>query len=114
MFGHSPRWVRLLLALRNRIVGLVGLKSAELGIAEGETVGAFPVVSACEEQVVLGFNDRHLDFRIVLDVAPGGSETRKVAITTLVERHNLFGRFYILAITPFHKLIVRTMLGQLG
>ncbi|WP_244474780.1 MULTISPECIES: DUF2867 domain-containing protein [unclassified Rhizobium] len=113
LFGSSPRWVHLLLALRNRIVALFGLKSAELAIADGERVGAFPVVSARDEQVVLGFDDSHLDFRIVLDVAPTGSQTRKVAITTLVERHNLFGRFYILAITPFHKLIVRTILARL-
>jgi hypothetical protein len=114
LFGRSPRWVRLLLALRNRIVALFGLKSAELGIADDERVGAFPVVSVRYGQVVLGFDDGHLDFRIVLDVAPAGSHMCKVAITTLVERHNSFGRFYILAITPFHKVVVRTMLARLG
>lgn len=113
LFGHAPRWVHLLLSLRNRIVGLFGLKSAELGIAEGETIGAFPVVSARDDQVVLGFDDRHLNFRIVLEVAAAGSQARKVAVTTLVERHNLFGRIYILAITPFHKLIVRTLLARI-
>jgi hypothetical protein len=113
MFGRSPRWVGLLLALRNRIVGPFGLKSAELGIAESETIGAFPVVSARDDQVVLGFDDSHLNFRIVLDVAAAGSEARKLAVTTLVERHNLFGRVYIFVITPFHKLIVRTILAQM-
>ncbi len=113
LFAHSPRWVHLLLKLRNRIVGLFGLKSAELGIVEGETIGAFPVVSAREDQVVLGFDDHHLNFRIVLDVAPAGAKARKVAVTTLVERHNLFGRIYIFVITPFHKLIVRTLLARL-
>lgn len=113
MFGHSPRWVGLLLSVRNRIVGLFGLKSAELGIAEGETIGAFPVVSARDDQVVLGFDDSHLNFRIVLDVAAAGSQARKIAVTTLVERHNLFGRIYIFAITPFHKLIVRTILARM-
>lgn len=113
MFGRSPRWVGLLLSVRNRIVGLFGLKSAELGIAEGETIGAFPVVSARDDQVVLGFDDSHLNFRIVLDVAAAGSQARKLAVTTLVERHNLFGRVYIFVITPFHKLIVRTMLARM-
>ena len=113
MFGRSPRWVGLLLALRNRIVGLFGLKSAELGIDEGTTIGAFPVVSARDDQVVLGFDDSHLNFRIVLDVAAAGSQARKLAVTTLVERHNLFGRIYIFVITPFHKLIVRTILTRM-
>ncbi|KPF44990.1 DUF2867 domain-containing protein [Rhizobium sp. AAP43] len=113
IFGRSPRWVGLLLALRNRIVGLFGLKSAELGIADSQTIGAFPVVSARDDQVVLGFDDAHLNFRIVLDVAAAGPQARKLAITTLVERHNLFGRLYIFVITPFHKLIVRTMLARM-
>jgi hypothetical protein len=114
LFGRSPGWVRHLLGLRNRIVALFGLKSADLGIADGDNIGAFPVVSLCDEQVVLGFDDSHLNFRIVLDVAPEGPQQRKVTITTLVERHNLFGRLYILAVTPFHKLIVRTMLTRIG
>lgn len=113
MFGRSPRWVGLLLSLRNRIVGLFGLKSAELGIAEGQTIGAFPVVSARDDQVVLGFDDSHLNFRIVLDVTAAGAQARKIAITTLVERRNLFGRIYIFVITPFHKLIVRTLLARM-
>lgn len=113
IFGRSPRWVGLLLALRNRIVGLFGLKSAELGIADSQTIGAFPVVSARDDQVVLGFDDAHLNFRIVLDVAAAGPQARKLAITTLVERHNLFGRLYIFVITPFHKLIVRAMLARM-
>jgi hypothetical protein len=99
--------------LRNQIVELLGLKSAELGIEEGETIGAFPVVSARDDQVVLGFDDSHLNFRIVLDVAPAGSQARKLAVTTLVERHNLFGRIYIFVITPFHKLIVRTIMARM-
>ncbi|WP_120278633.1 DUF2867 domain-containing protein [Rhizobium sp. AG855] len=114
MFERAPRWIALLLALRNSIVVLFGLKSAELGVADGETVGAFPVVSAREDQVVLGFDDRHLNFRIVLDVTPAGAQARKLAVTTLVERHNLFGRIYIFLITPFHKLIVRTMLARMA
>ncbi len=113
MFGRSPRWVGLLLSLRNRIVGLFGLKSAELGIAEGERIGAFPVVSASDDQIVLGFDDSHLNFRIVLDVTAAGSQARKLAVTTLVDRHNLFGRIYIYVITPFHKLIVRTLLARM-
>lgn len=113
MFGRSPRWVGLLLSLRNFIVGLFGLKSAELGIAEGERIGAFPVVSASDDQIVLGFDDSHLNFRIIVDVTAAGSQAGKLAVTTLVDRHNLFGRIYIFAITPFHKLIVRTLLARM-
>ncbi len=113
LLGRSPGWVRMLMALRNRIVSLFGLKVAGLKVADANTVAAFPVVSERDEQVVLGFNDSHLDFRIVVDVEPLGEAEGKVSVTTLVRRHNAFGRFYIAVVTPFHRLIVRTMLGRL-
>lgn len=112
--GQSPAWVRGLLMLRNRIVAPFGLKAAEMKLGEAGSVGAFPVVSARDDQVVLGFDDRHLDFRIVVDVAPAGADGSRIAVTTLVDRHNLFGRLYILGVTPFHRLIVRTTLARLA
>lgn len=112
--GQSPAWVRRLLDLRNRVVAPFGLKAAEMKLGEAGSVGAFPIVSERDEQVVLGFNDKHLDFRIVIDVASAGAAGSRVSVTTLVDRHNAFGRLYILAITPFHRLIVRTTLRRLA
>lgn len=112
--GQSPVWVRRLLDLRNRVVAPFGLKAAEMKLGEAGSVGAFPIVSERDEQVVLGFNDRHLDFRIVIDVTSAEAAGSKVSVTTLVDRHNAFGRLYILAITPFHRLIVRTTLRRLA
>ena len=67
-------------------------------------IGIFPVVSQTPDRLIAGFNDRHLDFRVVVDVtAPGG--VRQVTATTLVE-HNWFGRTYLAIIMPFHRLIV--------
>lgn len=98
------------MALRNTIVGLFGLKGA--GTLTGAS-GGFPVVSESPDQIVLGFDDRHLDFRIVLDVSSAGG-VQHASVTTLVDRHNLAGRVYIVAVTPFHRLIVRTMLRKLA
>lgn len=110
LFARPPRWIRRLMELRNTIVGVFGLKGA--GTLTGAT-GGFPVVSESPGQIVLGFDDRHLDFRIVLDVSAvdGGQQA---SVTTLVDRHNLAGRLYILVVTPFHRLIVRTMLRKLA
>jgi len=112
--GHAPSWVRRLLALRNRIVSLFGLKGAEMRMGEKNAVGVFPVLSQGDKEAVLGFDDSHLDFRIVVDVRPNGSSGQTVGVTTLVFRKNLFGRVYIAAITPFHRLIVRTLLSGLA
>jgi hypothetical protein len=111
--GSAPGWVRSLLALRNRLVGLVGLKSAELKVGAAGSVGAFPIVSESDRQVVLGFDDKHLDFRIVVDVRPDGGQGSLVAVTTVVARHNLGGRAYIALVTPFHKAIVQSLLNRL-
>lgn len=111
--GRSPRWVRVLLGLRNRIVSVVGLKSAapsgRLGL-----IGAFPVVSKSDDEVVLGFDDKHLDFRIVVDVRAGSAVNQIVGVTTLVRRHNTLGRVYLMAVTPFHKAIVPTLLSRVA
>jgi hypothetical protein len=58
-----------------------------------------------------GFNDHHLDFRVVVDVVPVG-EAREVTATTLVRTHNRLGRVYLTSILPFHRLITKSMLGQ--
>lgn len=78
---------------------------ARRALATCESAGGFPVVSSSRERTVLGFDDRHLDFRIVVDlqVVEDGSVVR---VTTLVRRKNLFGRIYLFAAGPFHRRIV--------
>ena len=109
--GGMPRWAKPLLWLRNVIVAPFGLKPGDQRIvqADVEHVDFFPILSETDEQIVLGLDDRHLDFRILLErqAAQSGARYR---LTTLVERHNLFGRTYLFLITPFHKLIVRSVL----
>lgn len=110
----GPRWVGALMRLRNIIVTPLGLKtSGEQGPSHGGLIGMFPVVSETPERLVAGFNDVHLDFRVVVDVAPieGG---RQVTATTLVLTHNLLGRTYLALILPFHRLIVRSMIRQVA
>jgi hypothetical protein len=72
-----------------------------------------PVVSETPTRLVAGFNDKHLDFRVVLDVASSG-HGRRVTATTLVKTHNLLGRTYLAIILPFHRLVVRAMLRQVA
>jgi hypothetical protein len=91
-FEHPPRWATVLLDLRDRIVGLFGLKPAPKT--------GFPVISETEERVVMGFDDRHLDFRIVVTVNSGAA-----TLTTIVRRHNALGRVYLALIMPFHRVI---------
>lgn len=112
IFSRSPRWVEALLDLRNMIAAPFGLKtSGESEPNAGGVIGIFPVLDETPDRLIAGFDDHHLDFRIVVDVAPahGG---RDVTATTLVLTHNRLGRAYLAAIMPFHRLIAKTLLRQ--
>jgi len=114
MMARVPRWVDALLVLRNLIVAPFGLKtSGEDRRAPRDIIGIFPVVSETPERLVAGFNDKHLDFRIVVDVAAAGNG-RNVTLTTLVLTHNWLGRTYLALIMPFHRLIVPALLRQVA
>jgi hypothetical protein len=113
MVLHGPRWIDALLRLRNILVSPFGLKTSGEGApAPGGMIGLFPVVSETPERLIAGFNDYHLDFRIVVDVGSAASG-RQVTSTTLVRTHNLLGRAYLTMIMPFHKLVVRSMMRQI-
>lgn len=114
MMARAPRWVDALLVLRNIMVAPFGLKtSGEDRRAPRDIIGIFPVVSETPERLVAGFNDRHLDFRVVVDVATSG-QRQSVTATTLVLTHNWLGRTYLAIIMPFHRLVVRAMLRQVA
>jgi len=113
MVLHGPRWIDVLLRLRNILVSPFGLKtSGEGATAPHGLIGLFPVLSETPERLVAGFDDSHLDFRIVVDVV-GDAASRQVTSTTLVRTHNLLGRTYLALIMPFHKLVVRGMMGRI-
>lgn len=116
MMAKGPRWIDMLLALRNLMVAPFGLKAgAPDGSGRADIIGIFPVVSETHERLVAGFNDRHLDFRVVVDVAPcGEGKGQNVTATTLVLTHNWLGRVYLAVIMPFHRLIVPAMLRQVA
>jgi uncharacterized protein DUF2867 len=113
MVLHPPRWIDALIRLRNIMVSPFGLKTSGEGApAPGGLIGLFPVVSETPERLVAGFDDYHLDFRLVVDV-DRFAEGSQVTSTTLVRTHNLLGRAYLTLITPFHKLVARSMMRQI-
>jgi hypothetical protein len=112
--ARQPRWAEALVTLRNILVTPFGLKtSGATPTAPREMVGIFPIVSERPDRLVAGFNDKHLDFRVVVDVATSGA-TQKVTLTTLVLTHNRLGRIYLAVIVPFHRLIVRSLLRHVA
>jgi hypothetical protein len=113
-FGRAPNWVVGLMKLRNRIVALFGLKTAgEKAIASETGIGPFPIISQTPHRIVMGFDDRHLDFRVVVDVSESDNGVQSVQASTLVKTKNWLGKAYLTIVMPFHKMIVPAMLRQI-
>jgi hypothetical protein len=114
--ARAPRWVTALMGLRTVVVAPFGLKGGRRrgqgGSGDGAAVGVFPIISRAPARVVLGFDDKHLDFRIVVDLSAVDARRRQITMTTLVRTHNPFGRAYLAAVLPFHRTIVPTLLAQ--
>lgn len=101
-----PGWASGLLWLRNRLVAPFGLKGTPV---RDDTIGPFPVVSETPNEVIVGFDDRHLNFRIAVH-----RQDDQVYGATWVHCNNGFGRFYLAAIMPFHILIMRNAMRRVA
>ncbi len=114
MMARQPRWAEALVSLRNFLVAPLGLRTSGAGLVPPkDMIGIFPVVSQTPDRLIAGFNDHHLDFRVVIDVT-GPGDVRQVTATTLVKTHNWLGRTYLAIIMPFHRLIVPALLRQVA
>jgi hypothetical protein len=116
----TPRWVDDLMAIRNRIVRLFGLKDvgAMRGAAKasdayqvGDRLGIFSIFGKTENELLLGIDDRHLDVRVsVLKSERNGLP--HYVVSTVVHVHNLLGRVYMAPVGRIHPFVVKSMMGR--
>lgn len=99
VFRDPPRWVIALLALRGSLVGLVG-------IARGDR-SAFATITRSADEVLLGTDEAHLDFRVSVLVEP-----HRVVLSTVVRLHGARGRAYFGLVRLAHPVVVRAMLTR--
>lgn len=102
-----PNWAGLLLKLRRLVTTPFGLSND--GPESDDKVGIFPVESETATEIIAGFNDRHLNFRVSVI-----SKNNHVYLATWVHRHNFGGRLYLAMILPFHILIARDALKRVA
>ena len=121
IFAHHPWWMKLLLIVRNKLVYLAGLDAptaSEILHVEikdhyvvGEKIGVWPIFALSENEVVVGRDNKHMDFRLsVLKVLEGDGTS--VVVSTICSVHNLFGKLYLFFVVPFHRYGVRRLLGN--
>jgi hypothetical protein len=119
IFSHQAPWVGTLMAVRDAVVGRVGLKTARQLTsleAQGKTgrLGIFKIYDTSPTEVVFGEDDKHLDFRlsVLCSSQPLPEGKRHLTLSTVVHCHNRLGRLYILVIAPFHRLVVQSSLRR--
>jgi hypothetical protein len=120
-FDCAPAWVSNLLALRNTIVKMLGLKTMtsenrtelrkKFKVKEGNSLGLFKILVKTKQEVIMGVDDKHLNFRVSLLLDQSEKpESYRLSITTVVQMNNWFGKLYFMPVKPIHKLIVPVML----
>jgi hypothetical protein len=102
-----PAWAGALFLLRGLLVLPFGLKHDPPPAPR--RIGIFPVETETPDELILGFNDRHLDFRIAVLSAEG-----KIHVSTWVRPHNPGGQLYLNAVMPFHILILENAMARLA
>lgn len=102
-----PGWARFLLLVRRVLTTPFGLSTD--GPEAPDKVGPFPVELETESELIAGFDDKHLEFRVSVFAQDG-----RVSLATWVHPHNIGGWLYLKAILPFHILIARDALARVG
>jgi hypothetical protein len=98
-FRTPPLWVMVAVGVREALVGLVGIDRG--GSSSFDTVRRGP------DEVLLGTDERHLDFRASVLVEPD-----RVVLSTVVQVHNARGRAYSALVRRVHPVVVRAMLTR--
>ncbi|MDR0748629.1 MAG: DUF2867 domain-containing protein [Tannerellaceae bacterium] len=101
-----PGWVSVLFRLRNRIVGVFGLKT-DRNTPKAEIF--FTVIENREDEIVMGEVDKHLNFRASILKDESGST---ISLITVVHYNNVWGKVYFFPVKPFHKIIMRVLLKR--
>ena len=111
-FERQAAWIRALTWVRDTVMATVGVKSSRaIGAAAAarglKVIGYLPVLSKSAGELVMGGDDRHLDFRVGVQQRPGVPDGRELVVATVVHCHNGLGRTYLAVIAPFHRTILR-------
>ncbi len=103
-----PGWANWLLALRNKLVKPLGLKTSDS--AQPNKDGAlFPVTYSTDIEHIIGIDDSHLNFRVSVMRHQG-----QIHMATWVHRNNQLGRLYLSVVMPFHILLVRNSMKRIA
>ncbi len=118
-----PKWVQLLLIIRNYLVLPFGLKTdkekyhkqtseLEITLSKGSRISFFDVIDCNNNEVLLGVSDKHLDACASI-ILRSHNNAHEICLATTVKYNNTLGKVYFCLIKPFHLIIMRTSLHRM-
>jgi hypothetical protein len=121
LFGHTPRWMKGLLIVRNAMARLAGLEAPSVAeiikpavrenYGVGDWIGPWPIFFIGDDEIIAGRDNKHLDFRLSVLKAVDG-DAASVVVSTICTVHNRFGKIYLFFIVPFHRHGVRSLISN--
>jgi len=121
IFCYPPTWVQVLMNLRGHIALRLGLThpfdAREIApdeypkVVTGVRVGSFTVQSVHPSELIVGDDDKHLNFRISTMKTEREGQFY-ITVSTAVEIHNMLGRAYMFVVKPFHRFLAPYMLRR--
>ena len=121
-FRSFPFWVIVLLRIRNAVAARAGLKTGKGSAVEehlsrftgarGECVVGFEVFDSSTRELLMGADDRHLDFRLSFFLERNG-RGYSISTATTVKFNGWLGRAYFVPVKPFHKVIMPAILKRM-
>lgn len=116
VFERQAWWIRALMGVRDAVMATVNVKSSRAvglaGAARGPVISFFPLLSKTATELIMGADDRHLDFRITVQLRADAANGRELLVGTVVHCHNRLGHIYLATIAPFHRVILRANLER--
>jgi Protein of unknown function (DUF2867) len=118
IFATLPGWIAELLVLRNTIIRPLGLTTSvdsnpidnnQGELKPGVTVGVFEVLDRKEDEILLGEDDKHLNYRVSVQLERE-EEKCWIIVSTVVQFNNWLGRAYFVPVKPVHKVIMPAMM----
>ncbi len=122
VFGHRPWWMKAALATRNRVARWCGLEAPSARelfsherrrhYAVGDHIGVWPIFTLADDELIVGRDNRHMDFRLSVFRQAARDGPERVVVTTACRVRNRFGRVYLAAIIPFHRWGLRLLIAR--
>lgn len=119
----GPKWAGTLMSIRDKVVKPFGLSTSEpitdkqiehTNYEVGEQAGIFKILDKADNEIIMGQDDKHLNFKVSILLEPTAeTDEKKLSITTAVKFNNVFGKLYFLPVKPFHRLIVKDSLKNI-